>query len=247
MVWEAVASSKQTAADRYGISWRAVNNACVRVATEALGRLDLLDGLVAIAIDEVKYKKGQKYLTVVCDQFSGRVVWAAKGRSKDTVSAFFDALGDRVSSLDFVSCDGAEWIRTMVAERAPSAIVCLDPFHLVGWATTALDEVRRGEWNQLSRSGGAPAAQQVKGLRWLLLRNWENLTPSQRAVIGDLEKANRRMFRAYVPVFRPYPSRTYVDRITPEMYLMFTDWVEAGRQPAEHLGHLELGIYAVVL
>lgn len=175
-----------------------MNNACVRVATEALERVDLLGGLVAIAIDEVKYKKGQKYLTVVCDHFTGRVIWAAKGRSKATVGEFFDALGpERAAELGFVTCDGAEWIRTVVAVRAPDAIVCLDTFHVVGWATDALDEVRRGEWNGLRRTGGANAAKQVKGLRWLLLRNWENLTGTQKGVIRDLERANRRMFRAW--------------------------------------------------
>lgn len=66
VVHDAIVGNKQAAADRYGISWRAVNNVCVRVATEALGRVDLLDGLVAIAIDEVKYKKGQRYLTGAC-------------------------------------------------------------------------------------------------------------------------------------------------------------------------------------
>jgi transposase len=197
VVSHAVGASKQAAADRYGISWRAVNNACVRVATEALGRIDLLSGLVAVAIDEVKYKKGQKYLTVVCDQFTGRVVWAARGRSKATVSAFFDALGERAADLEFVTCDGAEWIRLVVTERAPQAIVCLDPFHLISWATKALDDIRRAEWNMLRRSGGTDAAKQMKGLRWLLLRNWENLTPGQKNVIGDLAKANRRMFRGY--------------------------------------------------
>ena len=45
-----------------------MNNACARAATEAVGRTDLLDRLVAVAIDEVKYKKGHKYLTVVCDR-----------------------------------------------------------------------------------------------------------------------------------------------------------------------------------
>jgi len=49
------------------------------------GRVDLLAGLTAIAVDEVKYKKGQKYLTVVCSHTTGRVIWAAKGRSKDTL------------------------------------------------------------------------------------------------------------------------------------------------------------------
>lgn len=77
VVHNAVVANKQAAADRYAISWRAANNACVRVAAEALGRIDLLDGLVAVAIDEVN-KKGQRYLTVVCHHFSGRVVWAPR-------------------------------------------------------------------------------------------------------------------------------------------------------------------------
>jgi hypothetical protein len=51
--------NKQAAAERYGISWRAVNNACVRVPLRRWASVDLLDGLVAVAIDEVKYKKGQ--------------------------------------------------------------------------------------------------------------------------------------------------------------------------------------------
>jgi transposase len=198
VVHDAVVANKQAAADRYGLSWRAVNNACVRLAEEALGRADLLDGLVAVAIDEVKYKRGQRYLTVVCDHVTGKVVWAAKGRSKGTVRAFFAALGGvRAAALQFVSCDGAEWIRSVVAEQAPDAIVTLDTFHLVGWATDAVDEVRRAEWNLLRKSGGAAAAKQFKGLRWLLLRNWGNLTSRQKAVVHDLAKANRRMFRGW--------------------------------------------------
>jgi len=198
VVHDAIVGNKQAAADRYGISWRAVNNACVRVATEALDRVDLLDGLIAVAIDEVKYKKGHKYLTVVCDHVTGRVVWATKGRSKDSVGAFFAALGEeRSARLQFVTCDGAEWIRTVVADKAPDAIVCLDTFHVIGWATDALDEVRRGEWNTLRQAGGASAAKQFKGLRWLLLRNWENLTGTQKSVIRGLDKANRRAFRAW--------------------------------------------------
>lgn len=198
VVHDAVVGNKAAAAMRYAISWRAVNNACVRVATEALGRVDLLEGLVAIAIDEVKYKKGQRYLTVVCDQFTGRVVWAAKGRTKAVVREFFDALGEQRSArLAFVTCDGAEWIRTVVAERASAATVCLDTFHVIGWATDALDEVRRGEWNALRRSGGAKAAKALKGLRFLLLRNWENLTGRQRSVIRSLDGANRRLLRAW--------------------------------------------------
>ena len=197
VVHDAIVGNKQAAADRYGISWRAVNNMCIRLATEALDRVDLLDGLIAIAIDEVKYKKGQRYLTVVCDHVTGRVLWAAKGRSKDTVGEFFDALGDRAGQLDFVTADGATWITEVVAVRAPNAIVCLDTFHVIGWATKALDEVRRSEWNKLRQAGRAKAAKEFKGLRFLLRRNWENLTMGQREVIWALETANRRTFRAF--------------------------------------------------
>jgi transposase len=198
VVHAAIVGNKQAAADRYGISWRAVNNMCTRVAEEALGRVDLLDGLIAVAIDEVKYKKGHKYLTVVCDHVTGRVIWAAKGRSKDTVGAFFDALGDdRAAQLEFVTADGATWITDVVAERC-DAIVCLDTFHVIGWATKALDEVRRQEWNKLRQAGRAGgAAKEFKGLRFLLRRNWANLTMGQRETIWALEAANRRTFRAF--------------------------------------------------
>jgi transposase len=57
VVHDAVVSNKQAAADRYGLSWRAVNHACIRLAEEALARTALLDGVVAVATDEVKYER----------------------------------------------------------------------------------------------------------------------------------------------------------------------------------------------
>lgn len=111
---------------------------------------------------------------------------------------FFDALGeDRAAGLAFVTADGATWITDVVAERAPDATICIDTFHVIGWATGVLDEVRRDEWNKLRRVGAAKAAKEFKGLRFLLRRNWENLTMGQREVIWALEAANRRTFRAF--------------------------------------------------
>jgi transposase len=196
VVHDAIVGNKNAAAKRYGVSWRAVNNMCVRLAGEALERVDLLDGLTAIAIDEVKYKKGHKYLTVVCDHVTGRVVWAADGKSKATTGSFFDALGPRAEDLAFVTADGAVWFRDVIALRAPNAILCLDTFHVIGWAIDALDEVRRVEWNKLRQAGTAGAAKEFKGLRFLLRRNWENLTAGQRDTLMSLRRANRRTFRA---------------------------------------------------
>lgn len=62
------------------------------------------------------------------------------------------------------------------------------------WATKALDEVRRQLWRSLK---GSKAAKAVKGLRWVLLRSWDNLTVAQRDTIRELETSNRRLFRAW--------------------------------------------------
>jgi hypothetical protein len=59
----------------------------------------------------------------------------------------------------------------------------------------ALDEVRREE-EHLRRTGGARAAKEFKGLRRLLLRNWENLSPKQKGTIRELEQVNKRTLRA---------------------------------------------------
>jgi transposase len=59
--------------------------------------------------------------------------------------------------------------------------------------------VRSEGWNELRENGGAEAAKEFKGLRWMLLRNWENLSSKQKGTTRDLERANRRAFRAWQP------------------------------------------------
>ena len=78
------------------------------------------------------------------DHDTGRLVWAGKDRTKETLSRFFDQLGaDRARQLTHISADGAQWIHDVVAERAPNAVLCLDAFHVVAWASEALDQLRR--------------------------------------------------------------------------------------------------------
>ncbi|MDT5013683.1 MAG: transposase [Mycobacterium sp.] len=78
------------------------------------------------------HRKGQRYLTVVVDHDSGRLAWAAAGRDRKTVEAFFDQLGQtRCKQIELVSCDMASWIAGPVADRLPDAVRCVDPFHVV--------------------------------------------------------------------------------------------------------------------
>ena len=61
-----------------------------------------------------------------------------------TLHAFFDKLGpERTAAIEAVSADAASWIRNVVEDRCPQAALCMDPYHVVAWATDALDKVRR--------------------------------------------------------------------------------------------------------
>jgi transposase len=76
-------------------------------------------------VDEISVRRGQRYLTVVVDHHTGRLVWAAPGRDRKTVEKFLGLLGDeRCARIELVSCDMAEWITKPVAERCPNTAVC---------------------------------------------------------------------------------------------------------------------------
>jgi transposase len=159
-------------------------------------------------------RKGHKYLMVVVDHDTRRLVWAAPGRTSAAVREFFDLLGpERCAQITHVSADGTDFIDTIVAEKCPAAVRVADPFHVVKWATDALDEVRRGAWNDaraLARTepkrgrGRPPAdalprpgserAKALRGARYSLLKNPEN----QQVKLAWIAATDPRLYRAYL-------------------------------------------------
>jgi transposase len=109
-------------------------------------------------------------------------------------------VGGSRERLTHVSTDAADWITTVVAERAPQAVHCLDPFHLVAWATQALDDVRRQVWNTARGGTGGRTARSVtlKGARWALWRNPNTLTDKQRHTLAFIQITNKPLYRAYL-------------------------------------------------
>jgi transposase len=181
------------------IAWRSASDIVTRVVADRAGQTDRLAGLRRIGIDEISYRKGQRYLLVVVDHDSGRLVWAGKDRTAATLRRFFDELGaERAAALTHVSADGAEWIHTVVTERAPRAVLCLDAFHVVAWASKALDEVRRGLAASLRRTGRAEQATSIKHTRWALLKNPESLSIDQRTTLAAIQATNGPLYRAYL-------------------------------------------------
>jgi transposase len=197
--WLAVHCSKSAVAELMRVSWRTVGGICERVASDAQRERDLLAGLARIGVDEISHRVGQRYLTVVVDHDSGRLVWAGAGRDRKTVERFLDELGqERCKQVELVSCDMAGWIAGPVAERLPDAVRCVDPFHVIALATNALDDVRREVWNEARRAGHQQLARDLKGARYALWKNPENLTERQQHKLAWIEQLNQPLFRAYL-------------------------------------------------
>lgn len=217
VAWLVTKSSLSTVAELMRVAWRTVNGILTRVWDEIAARVDLLDGLTRIGIDEVSWRRHQRYLLTVVDHDTGRLVWVGKGNTTATVQSFFDALGpDRCAQITHVSADAAPYIATVTAKNCPDTIRVADPFHVVKWANDALGEVRLEIWRETRRiaransrgRGRAPADaaeeftanQRLRILtrsRYALWKNPENLTEHQRARLDWIAKTDPRLWRAY--------------------------------------------------
>jgi len=199
VAWLAAHSSKLAVCQLLRIAWETVGAIVQRVVADARARRDPFDGLRRIGIDEISYKKGQRYLSVVVDHDSGRLIWIAPGRDEATLAGFFQLLGpERCAQLTLVSADAGAWIAKAVTTYCPNARLCMDPFHVVSWATDALDELRRQVWNLARHSGQQAIASDIKGARWALWKNPEDLTARQKASLADIARTNRPLYRGYL-------------------------------------------------
>ena len=178
------------------IGWDTVGAIVARVVADRLDE-QRLDGLVMIGVDEISYRKGQRYLTSVADHRTGAIVWTRPGRNAATLQGFFDELGPRKGSIRAVSIDMTGGYRKAVEEGLPDAQICIDPFHVVQLAGQAVDDVRRAEWNAHGKSK-TPGGRWVKHARWSLLKAPERQTIGQLARLADIQDHNRRLYRAFL-------------------------------------------------
>lgn len=217
VAWLSTHASHSTVSEFMRVEWHTVGGICARVYQELeTVSPSRFNGLVNIGIDETSYKKGHKYMTVVVNHDTASVVWCAPGFGKDVLSKFFELLSEEQrASIRCVSADGAGWIASCVEEYCPKAQRCIDPFHVVSWATDALDQVRREAWSEARRQDnsqprrkpGRPAkgepvqkkqAKAAKNIRYALLKNPEHLSENQQAQLQFLTKANPKLYRAYL-------------------------------------------------
>ena len=171
VVWLVTRSDKSTVATFARVAWRTVGAMCQRVSADVLDP-ERLSGLVNIGVDEISWRKHHRYLTLVTDHATSTVVWGAPGKNAATLGRFFDELSQEATDqIEAVSMDLGLAYPKAVRERAPCAVICFDPFHLVKLAGDALDSVRRQVWQSARRYPDKRIAAKFKGARWALLKN----------------------------------------------------------------------------
>ena len=183
--------------EAFGVSWDWVYKAVKHAVSWGLAHRDL-DNIESIGVDEVQWKKGHKYQTVVyqIDQGCKRLLWVGADRTEETLRRFFRFLGtERSGLLQFVCSDMWQAYIKVIAEQASQAIHILDRFHIMQKMSKAIDKVRAAEARQLKEDGYEPI---LKGSRWLLLKRPENLTEKQSVKLGELLKYNLRSIRSHL-------------------------------------------------
>ena len=180
----------------FGTTWNRVYAAVQWAVDYGLAHRDL-SGIKALGIDEVAYKKGHTYLTVVyqIDQGVRRLLWIGRDRTEKTLESFFDGFGQERSDLiRYVCTDMWEPYLKVVRECAFNAINILDRFHIMSNMNKKLDEVRRWETKVLKAQG----IEILTGSRWCFLKRPAKLTDKQCEKLKDLLGMNLRSVKAYL-------------------------------------------------
>ena len=187
----------QEVADIFRTSWNTVYRAVTLAVLWGIANRSL-EGVTALGIDEIQWRKGHKYLTLVYQIQEGckRLLWVGAERTAQTLHGFFDLLGaTRAAALRFVCSDMWQPYLAVIAARAGQAIHVLDRYHVMAKMNKAIDEVRAAEAKRLKADGYEPV---LKHSRWVLLKRPENLTEQQAVKLKELLKYNLKAVRAYL-------------------------------------------------
>lgn len=152
----------------------------------------------AIGIDEIAWKRGHRYLTLVyqIDEGCKRLLWIGRERTEASLTGFFKILPTPIAQgIRFVCSDLWKPYLKVIAEQAGQAVHVLDRFHLMAHFSKAIDEIRADEVRQLKRDGYEPI---LKHSRWCLLKRPANLTAKEVVKLAELVKYNLRSVRAHL-------------------------------------------------
>lgn len=188
-------SSIKDVAREFKLDWQTVKSLDKQYMAEQMKRAGM-PGTRAIGIDEISIRKGHTYRIVVSDLIRRRPIWfGGEDRSEASMKQFFEAFGPRKSAnIELAVMDMWKPFRNATMACAPQAAIVFDKFHIMRHLGVALDAVRKSEYARLSGED----RRYIKGQKYTLLSNRENLNLEGRVALKQLLKANKRLNTAYL-------------------------------------------------
>jgi transposase len=201
-------------------SWDSVRRAVRHAVFWGLVHREMQD-IEAIGVDEVQWQRGPKFLTLVyqIDEGRKRLLYVARGRTEDSLRAFFRILSAPTKAgLKYVCSDMCRAYLNVIQEQVGHAVHVLDRFHLMKKMNEAIDKVRRAEVKQLRQDGYEPV---LTHSRWCLLKREENLTERQAVKLSELMQYNlkavkSRVMREDFQRFWEYRSASWAEKFLRE-------------------------------
>lgn len=205
-----------------GVSWHTVKEIQARDLEKRFAK-PKLKKLRQIAIDEISIGKGHRYLTIVLDLDTGRVVHVGEGKGADALKSFWKRLRAWHARIRAVATDMSTAYIAAVKKHLPDAVLVFDRFHIVKLFNDKLSDLRR----ELHREATDLLQKKVlKGTRWLLLKNPENLDDkrNEKERLADALRLNEPLATAY---YMKEDLRQFWDQPTKaEARRVLTDWVK---------------------
>ena len=162
----------QEVAEFLGLDWKTVKEVDKRCLEEEFPETNY-NGLRILAVDEISIKKGRRYLTVVLDFQTGRVVWLGKDRTRKTLRRFFRGMTkNQKRRLEAVAMDMWQPYIKAVQDAVPHVQIVFDLFHVVSGFNRVIDRVRMREY----RRACAEHKNLYLGTKYLLLKNSRKIT-----------------------------------------------------------------------
>ena len=195
-----------------GVGWDTVKRIFQSDMAKEAARINL-KAVELLAIDEVYLGHRHKFITIVIDWQSGRVLYVAKGRGEGALGPFFRRLRLAKARIKAVATDLSAAYAAAVIKHLPGALLVADRFHIIKLMNEKIDELRRSLQREATIMGRAA----IKGTRYLLLRGRENLRPEQLPQLEEALKLNEPLSIAYYLKGNGLIANTTVDPKTQKM------------------------------
>lgn len=171
--------------ETYGKIWRIIR----KYADEYIENIDC-SNVTQIGLDETS-RKGHDYITVFIDLKTSRVIYIAEVKNSGTIEEFknfFEEHGGNTEKITDVTCDMSMGFTSGIKSTFPNCKIIYDKFHVMKLINEALDNVRKKELSE---------NKELKGIRYIWLKNRENLTIKQEKEFKKLSKMNLKTGIAY--------------------------------------------------